>query len=144
MCAGGPLYPRDVTVAQRCVSVPCVSCCSSCGHELTHKDEEEMKVVGELELRSIRATTYLQTVGESCLSVTHQPSGTLALLTPGPPLPTAQLRAREGKNRGRREMTGCGQNEKHTHACWQYMCERPHKQIHMCAYKHLHKLNELI
>lgn len=53
-----------------------------------------------MELRSIRETTYLQTVGESCFTVTHQPSGTLALLTSGLPFPTAKLNVREEKNRG--------------------------------------------
>lgn len=44
----------------------------------------------EVELRLIRVTTYLQIVGgESCLTVTHQPRGTLVLLTLGLPLPTA-------------------------------------------------------
>ena len=63
----------------------------------------------ELELHSIRVTTYLQTVeGGGCLSVTHQPSGTLALLTRRPPLANRATkergsgRAREGGRDGER------------------------------------------
>ena len=74
MCATGPLYLCYVLLcvcvflALQCISVPCVSCCSSCGSIYTHTHrhthtKRRNESCWELELRSIRVTTYLQTVG---------------------------------------------------------------------------------
>lgn len=138
--ASGPLYLCwmlfcvCVISAQPCASLPCVSRCSSCDHTHTNTDththtQRRNESCWEVELRSIRVTTYLQTVGgESCLAVTHQPSGTLALLTPGlPASPNCTVKCeggterRDGAKRGGK-WQGVDQMKKCTHMHASYMC----------------------
>lgn len=95
----------------------------------------------EVELRSIRVTTYLQTVGgESCLAVTHQPSGTLALLTPGlPASPNCTVKCeggterRDGAKRGGK-WQGVDQMKKCTHIHASYMCVGSCMINHICVH----------
>lgn len=77
--------------------------CALCRDAHTKRSNESC---WELVLHSIKETTYLQRVGRvGCgvgwISVTHQPSSTLALLTPGLILSTVQPRVRGGRRETR-------------------------------------------
>lgn len=82
-----PRFEQCAICVQRCVKSVFPSCgfalpCTDT-HAQTHAQRNES--CWKEELRSIRLTTYLQTVGKSCLSVTHQREEHthFALLTPG-------------------------------------------------------------
>lgn len=70
--------------------------------------------------------------------MTHQPSGTLALLTPGPASPNCTAKCEGGKEhrdggRKRRDRTGRGPNEKHAHVQSGCACASDDVNDHICA-----------
>lgn len=92
----------------------------------------------ELRLCSIRITTYLQTLRGKLPLCDSSAKRHTCTFDSRPASPNGDDRGRVGTERcrqRRREMIGCGQNDehKHTHECWLYICEQPHKQTHVCT-----------
>lgn len=140
-----------------CISVyQCVSCCSSCGHAHTHiyihthtnTKKRTNESCWELELCSIRVTTYLQTVGGKLPLCDSSAKRHTCTFDSGPASPncTAPNEGREEqRDRGREGGRWQGVDRmKNTHMPAGCTCASNHINKYMCAYKHLCKLNELI
>lgn len=86
-------------------------------HTRSHKKRRN-ESCWELELRSIRVTTYLQTVGGKLPLCDSSAKRHTCTFDSGPASPNYTAKSEGGmdaRREGGREMTGCGQNEKHTH-----------------------------